>query len=328
MIKSLQLGVLIAVWSFASTVQGQNLGGFGDFKEEPINAPGQYRLIDDPTSEALSSKVYSFTISPGVCSDEKYDNGNSDCSFNSVRTQLYEQGRTQPPGENWYQWQMYLPEEFPLGERQSARGLYNFAYFHNGECPHLSFTTETLREPRLFLQINHVLYDKCLPQKYIDLGAIEPMRGAWHRFELAVLWSTGDDGYARVFIDGNRVADYQGHTLVKEYSRRAYFKFGIYLCCTEGVEKVREATNYFTGIQRGRSSSELYSSEERELARQLQEALNALDCDVGAPDGIAGRRTREMAQTCRPDPSGTLPQELVASNVGQYLEFYRSQLSP
>lgn len=298
----------------------QDFGGFGELREEPINAPGKFQLIDDPTGAAVTPKVYSFTISPGACSSQKYDNGNSDCTLQSVRTQLYQVSRTQPE-EAWYQWQMYLPADFPAGDWQGAGGLYQFAYFHNGECPHLNFTSETLRNARLSLQINRMINGNCVPEKLIDLGDIAAMRGTWQRFELHARWSKGDDGFAKVFINGDRVADYTGHTL-NEGPNRTFFKFGIYLCCTKGVEGVREATNYFTGIQRGPTSSALYSDAEIELARQLQERLNALGCDVGTPDGIAGKRTREVAQTCRTAEAGTLPAELVASNVSRFLDFY------
>jgi peptidoglycan hydrolase-like protein with peptidoglycan-binding domain len=44
-----------------------------------------------------------------------------------------------------------------------------------------------------------------------------------------------------------------------------------------------------------------------EIVKQLQARLNALGCDVGAADGLPGKRTREAALSCREFPAGTMP---------------------
>jgi len=322
-VKFTALGLVAGLFLFGAA-SAQDFGGFGDgLVTEPINPPAAFGRIDDPTGSAVTPKVFSFTIAPGACATATHANGDTDCTFKSIRSQIHQAGAMTQPEEAWYQWQMYLPADFPVGTDQKAGGLYNFAYFHNTECPHLNLTSETRDNPRLFLQINQ-LRGACYPEKRIDLGDISAMRGRWLRFELSVRWSKEDDGWAKLFIDGERVADYVGHTRTKDGPDRVFFKAGIYLCCTSGTEKVSEATNYFTGLQRATSSAALYSDAEQEVARQLQAALNALGCDVGTPDGIAGPKTRLAAQTCRQADNGSLPPELVASNVERFLAFYTS----
>src|SRR5215204_3133148 len=75
--------------------------GFGRFQREPINAPGSYQIIADPTGSAPLRRVHSFSINPGACSKKAYGNGNSDCTFKSVRSQAYERSGRQP-AESWY----------------------------------------------------------------------------------------------------------------------------------------------------------------------------------------------------------------------------------
>ena len=68
--------------------------------------------------------------------------------------------------------------------------------------------------------------------------------------------------------------------------------------------------------------AELYTEADRELVRQLQARLNELGCDVGTPDGIAGRKTRAAALSCR--PLEELPAGLTVSTVSVFLEKYKA----
>ena len=246
-----RLQMAVAILLLASPGLGQ-AGGFGAFQKEPINAPGSYKLIADPTGQAPSPKVHSFTIAPGKCSASAYDNGNSDCTFKSVRSQLYEPNKQQPK-EAWYGWSMYLPADFPVGRRQAATGLYSFAYWHNGECPHAAFVSDTGTSSKLYLQTNTMPPGgkyPCVPDKRITIGDLGALRGKWHRFEVHAKWDAGADGMMEVFLDGAQVAALRGRTLTQGGPNKNYFKFGIYLCCTKGVELVTPATVLYTDVAR------------------------------------------------------------------------------
>jgi hypothetical protein len=71
--------------------------------------------------------------------------------------------------------------------------------------------------------------------------------------------------------------------------------------------------------------AELYGPEEKAEVMRLQEALNALGCDVGTADGIAGRRTREAALSCRTFPDDTMPEALTIVTLPEFVEFYAAE---
>jgi hypothetical protein len=226
--------------------------GFGGFQKEPINASGSYRIIADPTGSAPSPKVHSFSISAGACSKKAYGNGNSDCTFKSVRSQAYEGGGRQP-ADSWYSWYMYIPPNFPLGAAQKAGGTYSFAYWHNGECPNVDIGAAQ-NSTGLFLQTN--IFGgagKCNPDRRIGLGSLQSLRGKWHRFEFHIKWSGGSDGIVEAHIDGRRVGALAGRNITKGAPSKNYFKFGIYLHGTRGTEHVVPATAYFARVARAGS---------------------------------------------------------------------------
>ena len=89
--------------------------------------PEDYSLVDDPTS--TYGKVHAFKISSqcGKIKRKKQDDiiekiGDSDCSENSVRSEIYEEvWEDERPGDDqpfhrWYSWNVYLPSNFPIQE--------------------------------------------------------------------------------------------------------------------------------------------------------------------------------------------------------------------
>ena len=220
--------------------------GFGRFQKEPINAPGSYRIVRDPTGAAPAAKLHSFTISPGACSDSKFTNGKSDCTRQSVRSQAYETEQKQPP-DAWYAWDMYFPNDFPVGRQQTASGFYQFAYWHTGECQNLSLVSETMNNgTMLALQTQTVVGGDCQTGQRLPVADIRALRGGWHRVEMHVVWSKGADGLAEVWLDGKLRQRLKGRNITAGAPPKNYFKFGIYLCCTKGTERIAPATVYFT----------------------------------------------------------------------------------
>lgn len=254
---------LIAAAAFVMTTALAQAGdAFPKFKEEPINAKGSYQLIPDPTGSAPTAKVDSFTIMPGPCNAKSkyHDNINSDCTFNSVRSQLYQPKPDQTqPKEAWYRWSMYLPPDFPIYPRQSS-GLYSFAYWHNQDCPHLAIVNDPGSSTKLRLQTNIVPKDgsyDCYPSAKLEFADLKDLVGKWHRFEAHVKWSTGDDGLAEIFLDGKQAVVLNGPTLSKEHPKPNYFKYGIYLCCTPGTEFIKPATVLFTDVARAKTQEQI-----------------------------------------------------------------------
>lgn len=242
--RGLSYAIIIAFVLLGGIAQA---GGsdFASFKKEPINAPGSYKVVTDPTGNAPAAKIHRFTITPGACSDRKYTNGNSDCTSKSVRSQAYETASKQPP-QAWYAWDMYFSKDFPLGSQQPAAGFYQFANWHNGECPNLSLVSETAIGTTLDLQTNTFIGGDCRPAQRLPIADIKSMRGGWHHVEMHVVWSKGPDGLAEIWLDGKLRQRLTGRNITAGAPSKNYFKFGIYLCCTRGTELIAPATMYFT----------------------------------------------------------------------------------
>lgn len=69
----------------------------------------------------------------------------------------------------------------------------------------------------------------------------------------------------------------------------------------------------------------LYGPEDKARVVALQEALNGLGCDVGAADGVPGKRTREAALTCRAFPAGEMPDALNVATVQAFVDLYTGE---
>lgn len=246
------VAVLLAM---ALPAAAQDLKGWGGFLKEPINRPGTYKVVADPTGAGPTGRVHWFRIDAGSCSNKAHGNGNSDCTFNSVRAQAYEKSKSQP-AKAWYAWSMYLPGDFPLAAGQPAGGHLSLAYWHNGECPNLDIAVPQ-GSTKLIMQTMRLHGKDCLPGDRITLGDAAKLRGKWHRFELHAVWSKGAEGLVEVFIDGNRAGAIRGANLTAGAPAKNYFKFGLYLNNTRGTKLVAPATAYFAGFTRADSREAL-----------------------------------------------------------------------
>ncbi|MBG89928.1 MAG: hypothetical protein CMO80_23940 [Verrucomicrobiales bacterium] len=59
-----------------------------------------------------------------------------------------------------------------------------------------------------------------------DLPAIE--REVWHEMEYSIGYSTGDDGFIQILMNGKEVVRYQGPTAIANNQNEFYHKFGLY----------------------------------------------------------------------------------------------------
>ena len=113
-----------------------------------------YKKINDPTGLAPTKKVWFFKFG-SECGDNKRNKEkkknhvgewkDSDCAENSVRSEIVENvwddnrpGDGQPKAA-WYRWNVFLPNDFPIQDT----GKLLLGQWHNGECPHVSFTSRS-----------------------------------------------------------------------------------------------------------------------------------------------------------------------------------------
>lgn len=225
---------------------------------DDYSAPRSVKTILDPTGDAPTRKVSSFTIPSAYCNPKLYDqrSKDSDCTWKSTRSQIREnvfatkRNGNRQPGQSWYGWYVYFPADFAYGARQTE-GNYEFAYWHNHQCPHLTFQNSAGRDNSLYLQTNRALgHYECAPATRLRVANFSDLVGKWNKFEVFVKWANNDSGVATVYLNDKLVVDFKGPTLTKGYEGINYFKYGIYLCCTRDVSKIKGTTVYFTGVSR------------------------------------------------------------------------------
>jgi hypothetical protein len=253
-VKSFLTGVLL----LCQPAEAQDIGNFDPLVVDDLSAPKSVATIKDPTGQAPTTRVYSFEIPDAYCNNKPYDKGSkdSDCTWKSTRSQIREnvfatkRNGTAQPKQSWYGWHVYFPADFVYGQQQT-KGNYEFAYWHNHQCPHLTFQNSAGRDNNLYLQTNRALGNyECEPGPKLKVADFKDLVGKWTKFEVFVNWANDDTGKAQIYLDSTLAADYAGPTLTKGYEKINYFKFGIYLCCTDDVAKIKGTNLYFAGVMR------------------------------------------------------------------------------
>ena len=141
-----------------------------------------------------------------------------DCSTDRERKEL-RQGDNINVGERWYAWSIYLPEDFPsiwpaklmMGQFH-VKGSYLPAFVFVDEMRHYrpKHNRGVMRERKAI--------------------TIDSMRGRWTDILVHVKWTLRQDGFFRVYVNGDtRPAYYSfGPTRPKTPHEGIFFKFGVY----------------------------------------------------------------------------------------------------
>jgi len=222
------------------------------FNVDPNTIKGGYSYITDPTG--TFDKVHKFSIKDKCGNNIRDLSGmniigemeDSDCGENSVRSEIYEEvwednlrGDIQPVHQ-WYSWNVYLPENFPIQET----GKLLLGQFHNGECPHVSFTSRGSKwldyaedEDTLHFETMKLWYGDCESVVRKPIIKMSELRGKWSHFVLEMHWAGAREGngLAKMWIDGELVLDYKGRTLTPQKEDLNFMKVGVYQCCNEGT---------------------------------------------------------------------------------------------
>ena len=240
-------------FSSPSVFQSQNFGSFRGFEEKDINQPGGYSLINNPTENTVFKKVHSFSIESGCKSNVTYDDGQSgDCKYGSVRAELSEDGENWPdlqPDQAWYGWNIYIPKDFPTA-RQQGSGKYLLGQWHNGQCPHISYINQPGND-NLYLQTMTSLGNyECQNRTKTEIISFTELKGKWTRFETFVKWSSGEDGEVKIYVDGQLKVDRKGSNITVGFENNNHFDFGVYLCCTNNIDKIKPTTVLYANVSR------------------------------------------------------------------------------
>lgn len=234
-----------AVCFFYSTGQAADKGLLDPMMRSLSTTAHGYTVIPDITGTAPSQTIERFEVRPGDCGR---NSGWNDCEKDRERSELSERRKATGAGtERWYGWYIYFPEDFrnvfptkvSLGQFHQYRSRVIWMFQNHDGGYHLD---------------NHV---SGRGKKYRKLIDDRELRGKWHRVEVHVRWSVrADDGFMKVWINGQQKVDYVGQTMTASV---VYFKYGLYRSFVSryrkrfgGVE-VPAQTVYYASVKAGHS---------------------------------------------------------------------------
>ena len=178
--------VVSGEWSFKDTLD-QNLKPWG------------FSVVEKADGHPVRSgeKSMRFEVRSGDCSWARV--GWNDCAKYRERREKKQNGYNR--GERWYAWSIYLPQDFPV----IWQAINVLGQFHN----------ENHYQPPFMFQIQGEadVKTKKFTEYYTirSLGGshgnyrlidLEEMRGAWSDFLIHANWSTREDGFFRVYVNG------------------------------------------------------------------------------------------------------------------------------
>lgn len=304
--------------------------GFDPLKFEELNAPNSAKIIPDPTGGAPTADVYSFRIPSGYCNPHRYEPSSpaSDCDQQSVRSQVWEdvfatkKNANGQPQQSWYTFAVYFPADFPYGPQQT-KGLLSLFYFHNKQCAHVALQTQAGVDDAIYVAMSNAVGNhECSPGPQLKVANFKDLLGKWTRFELFIKWAKDKSGQVKIYTDGKLVTEFDGPTFTAGFEAVNYTKFGLYLCCTENVAKVKEASIYYAAVKRADKREGLFTAEDAAVLKGLQATLHALGCVKGPANGVFNKQTRDAALSCRAFPDGALPADLNVGTLRTFASLY------
>jgi hypothetical protein len=169
----------------------------------------------------------------------------TDCSRNPVfeRNEFAQAHNENLEGdEYWYAWSFYVPANIP-----QADWVYygQFQQHHNYD----SIWMFMKRAGQPFCAVFDWARNKnwSCTNKNHHLIDDYSFAGRWHDILVHAKWTTKNDGFTRIYVDGNLVVDYTGYTRTVENSG-VYFKYGIYRPGSSANTVV-----YYDEIRRGKT---------------------------------------------------------------------------
>lgn len=193
--------------------------------ERSLNVkPYGYKIVSLPHPVRAGKTSERFEVRNGDC---YWDSEWNDCKNDRERSELYEVSPRAMIGyEYWYGWSLFVPKDFPnIYPTITTLGQF---YQKNIRDPPVMFN---YRWNGLWLYMN--LYS------WICLLLPEPeIRDRWNDFVVNVKWSTGNDGFLRVWVNGELKVDHLGPQTRFNYP--IFFKYGIYRTFISEYKKMKQ----------------------------------------------------------------------------------------
>lgn len=257
---------------FTIILSGCNVVGVGPqgfdtkFSYVDNTNPNGYEVIEDPTGRFAGTKVESFRIDPNYCKGD-------DCKNNSRRSakvqDIWDDTTTndKQPSESWYGWYIYLPTDFDPGLKKTDGFMSLVSFKHDN----LNCGTSIFQNNDKSDTLNYVLgyatgnTDNYAPGKPAEckdilrqpIYKISRMRGRWTKFEMFANWKNSDDGNVKIYIDGNKMLEYNGVVCRPGCDKFNFFAYGLYIGNVQDLSKLKASHVLYNKISRARKREEL-----------------------------------------------------------------------
>jgi hypothetical protein len=221
-----------------------NRGSFGPFMRSLNTTSHGYAVIKDPTGSAPAPLVERFEVRPGDCGS---NDGWSDCAKDRERSELSERHKTPTTGtSSWYGWSLFVPVDYVnIYPTKVALGQ-----FHQ----HRSHPVWMFQNSRGGYHLDDQVTGTT--RRYYKLIDDKDLRGKWHRIEVHAKWANKNDGFFKVWVNGQQMVDYSGQTMS---ASATYFKYGLYRSFmsryrnTKGRDDVPGQIVYYANVRRANS---------------------------------------------------------------------------
>jgi hypothetical protein len=305
----------------------------------------QSHKFDGPNQPTADSGVVTFHIFDKHCSNIDYGDGRgeSDCYNGSVRSTINPLHPYVPLGQTVeYRFDLWIDPklDFPSFDNPESA-----AFLPDGKDSRLVVATW---EGNLLHNMIYLLkLDSDNGLSFLGHQCQAPADfGNWVSFSMKVRWANDSSGWLKVSCNDKII--YADEDVATNQAPQCYpsaqcepdtFKDPRHLIFALGpwvwgrMHQGKTPDDRFIPIQADgilikarnmavKNGAELYDPADHEAVANLQAALNALGCDVGKPDGVAGRHTKEAALTCRAFPEAKLPGKLTVLTLPTFVSLY------
>jgi len=192
-------------------------GSFREGFRSLNNTPHGYQVINDPTGSAPTPYIEKFEVRHGDCG---VIDSWSDCATDRERSEIHTGSDNYEGREYWYGWSLYLPSDFPhINPVYTAIGQFH----QEGPGPMNGCAAFLFEKSVQGLIIDRQI--NCRAQQEVELLSNQELLGKWNKFEIHAKWSTKEDGYFDVYVNGELKYSFKGKTMVGEV---IYQKYGVY----------------------------------------------------------------------------------------------------
>ena len=187
---------------------------------------------------------------PGDCGRDKGGRWD-DCKNDRERSELTQRGYTQKGGdEYWYRWSIYIPD--------SHQNLYGtklaYGQFHQKRCPPVFMFQEYGGGYWLNIQPPIKGYDD--NRRLLEA---KEFIGKWNDIVVHARWTGKNDGWFKVWVNGEEKTSYNGKTMS---CKEVYFKYGVYRSFVSRSQLSKTVTTiaYYDGVVRSKSKEGMFDA--------------------------------------------------------------------